>query len=134
MELNELYKIADENHIEVDFFPFQQLVSLSTPDSIAIDVDKLETTSEEKAVLGHELGHCMTGSFYRINTFETRERMEARANRWVIKNLLPWRKLREAVYAGITTPWELAEYFNLPEQFINKSIEYYINACGKSFN
>ena len=133
MELNELYELADKNHIDVDFFPLQQLTSLSTPDSIAINADKLRTTSEEKFVLGHELGHCMTGSFYRINTFETRERIEGRANRWAIKNLLPWKELREAVCAGITTPWELAEYFNLPEQFIKKSVDYYINACGKSF-
>ena len=134
MELHELYDIADENHIDVEYFPLQQLISLSTPDAIAINVDKIETESAEKFVLGHELGHCMTGSFYRINSLETRDRMETRANRWAIRNLLPWPELQEAIGAGIAEPWELAEYFNLPEPFIKDAIEYYINICGKKFD
>ncbi len=72
MNLYELYEIADENAINVDYFPMRQAVSISIPDSIAIDIDKIETCREEKAVLAHELGHCMTGSFYTISTIDNR--------------------------------------------------------------
>lgn len=134
MNLYELYEIADENEIDVDYFPMQSAVSLSTPTSIAIDVDKLDTCKDEKAVLAHELGHCMTGSFYTIGTMDTRGRMEARANGWAIKRLLPFPELNEAVVNGIYETWDLAEYFELPESFIKTAVDYYLNCRGLRFN
>ena len=134
MNLYELYEIADENAINVDYFPKRQAVSISIPDSIAIDIDKIETCREEKAVLAHELGHCMTGSFYTISTIDNRGRMEERANRWAIKTLLPFSKLNEAVVSGIYETYDLADYFELPELFIKTALNYYLNCCGLTFN
>lgn len=134
MNLYELYEIADENAINVDYFPMRQAVSISIPDSIAIDIDKIETCREEKAVLAHELGHCMTGSFYTIGTMETRGRMEARADRWSIKKLLPFSELNEAVEGGIYETWDLADYFELPESFIKTALNYYLNCCELTFH
>ena len=131
MTLYDLYRIADDNQIDVDYFPMTALTSLATPDAIAMDVDKLDSSQEEKAVLGHELGHCMTGSFYRVNSgFETRGRMEARANRWAYEKLLPWEDLQVALRSGITEPWALSEHFELPQWFISRAIDYYVNTCG----
>ncbi len=130
-KLHNLYKIADENKIDVDFFPMNALTSLSTPHAIAMDVDKIRDSREETAILGHELGHCMTGSFYRVNSsLETRERMEERANRWAIEELLPWPDLKKALYSGITEPWDLAEFFDLPQWFIEKAANFYRENCG----
>ena len=134
MNLYELYEIADENAINVDYFPMRQAVSISIPDSIAIDIDKIETCREEKAVLAHELGHCMTGSFYTISTIDNRGRMEERANRWAIKTLLPFSRLNEAVVSGIYETYDLADYFELPELFIKTALNYYLNCCGLTFN
>ncbi len=134
MNLYDLYEIADKNSIDVDYFPMKATASLSTPKSIAIDVDKLSTSKDEKAVLGHELGHCMTGSFYTIGTMDTRGRMETRANRWAIKKLLPFSELNEAVISGIYETWDLAEYFELPESFIKTALDYYLNCCGLKFH
>ena len=64
MNLYELYEIADENAINVDYFPMRQAVSISIPDSIAIDIDKIETCREEKAVLAHELEMCIRDRMY----------------------------------------------------------------------
>ena len=134
MNLQELYETADKNSIDVDYFPMKAAVSLSTPASIAIDVDKLDTSRDEKAVLAHELGHCMTGSFYTIDTLETRGRMESRANRWAIHTLLPFSERNEAVVNGICETWDLAEYFELPESFIKNALFYYLNCRGLSFS
>ena len=134
MNLYELYEIADENAINVDYFPMRQAVSISIPDSIAIDIDKIETCREEKAVLAHELGHCMTGSFYTISTIDNRGRMEERANRWAIKTLLPFSELNEAVVGGIFETYDLADYFELPESFIKTALNYYLNCRGLHFN
>ena len=67
MVLSELYQLAEDNRIEIDYFPMRQAVSLSLPEGfIAMDVDKLMDTADEKACLAHEMGHCLTGSFYNI--------------------------------------------------------------------
>ena len=68
MVLSELYQLAEDNRIEIDYFPMRQAVSLSLPEGfIAMDVDKLMDTADEKACLAHEMGHCLTGSFYNIS-------------------------------------------------------------------
>ena len=125
MDLKKLYTIADGNSIDIDYFPMKKVVSISTFDSVAIDVRKINSTAEETTILGHELGHCMTGSFYQIRTLETKERMEYRANKWAFQMLIPCRDLNEAFENGITETYELAEYFNVTEDFIRKAVFYY---------
>lgn len=125
MKLQKLYDIADGNDIDVDYFPMRQAVSLSTPDSIAMDVRKIHTTKEETVILAHELGHCMTGSFYQINTFETRDRMEHRAFKWAVQTIIPFQELLKQLKSGMTEPYELAEYFNVTEEFMRKAISFY---------
>ena len=125
--LSELYQLAEDNQIEVDYYPMHQAVSLSFPEGwIAIDVDKLRDTAEEKACLAHELGHCLTGSFYNIySSCDIRSKREARAQKWAIRHLIPPQALEEAVAAGFTQPWELAEYFGVPESFVREAEEWY---------
>ncbi|MGI5892483.1 MAG: ImmA/IrrE family metallo-endopeptidase [Bacillota bacterium] len=125
--LLDLYNEAEDKYIDVDYFPTRSLVSFSTAENlIAIDVDKLESTREEKVCLAHEMGHCITGSFYNIySKFDIRQKHENRADRWAIKRLVPLEQLIEAVKTGITETWDLAEYFEVTEQFITKAIEYY---------
>lgn len=127
MILSELYQLAEDNQIEVDYYPMRQATSLSFPEGwIAIDVDKLRDTAEEKACLAHELGHCLTGSFYNIySSCDIRSKREARAQRWAIQHLIPPQALEEAVAAGLTQPWELAEYFGVPESFVREAEEWY---------
>lgn len=125
MTLLSLYDLAAENKIDVYYYPLRHMKSISTPEAIGVDVDMLSSSREEKECLAHELGHCMTGSFYRVNTLETRGRMEERANRWAYKTVLPLSELQEALQNGITEPWELAEYFELPQKFIEKALCYY---------
>ncbi len=127
--LLDLYNEAEEKYIDVDYFPTRSLVSFSTSENlIAIDVDKLESNREEKVHLAHEMGHCVTGSFYNIySPLDIRQRHENRADRWAIKRLIPRKHLIEAFKEGITEIWELAEYFEVTEGFMRKAIEYYKN-------
>jgi len=57
--------------------------------------------------------------------FETRERCEERAKRWTILSLIPEEELEKALKKGYTESWELAEYFDLPEDFVRKAVKYY---------
>lgn len=131
MELSKLYQIADKENIEVDCFDLKKRESLSMMDEdgfcyIAIDPYKLRSTKDERTKLAHELGHCITGSFYNIfATADLRNRHENRADKWAIARLIPYDDLVSAANSGYTERWELAEHFGVTEDFIRKAICYY---------
>lgn len=131
MELLELYQLADEEHIPVYSFDLPQTHSLSLMNNdgscaVAIDPFGLNSTKDETIRLAHELGHCITGSFYnRYSKFDIKEKSEYKANKWAIKKLIPKDKLQAAFEQGYTEPWTLAEYFNVTEEFIIKAVNYY---------
>jgi len=126
----EVYKVIAEEGAVLEEFSLtnREALSILTPDGmfIAVDKDKIGTPEQWIVVTMHEAGHCATGSFYTEKfPFETRRRLEERADRWAIKKLVPEAELNEAVSKGITSPWELAEHFNVTEEFIRKAVEYY---------
>lgn len=127
MHINDLYAIADKNNISVYHFPLgSSIKSMSVPGAIGMDADHIETTAEEQTMLAHELGHCVTGSFYTGNSpHELKAQKEYRANKWAVQTLIPFTELSEAFQNDITDPWELAEYFNVSRDFINFTIKYY---------
>lgn len=127
MTLDELYIYAEDREIEVDDFSMRELVSASFPEGwIAIDTKKIKTKAEEKITLAHEVGHCETGSFYNIHSpYDLREKHERRANVWSYKTLIPHEELLAAIKQGITEIWELAEYFGVPCEFMQKAAEYW---------
>lgn len=127
MTLKELYIYAEDREIEVDDVPMRELVSSSFPENwIAIDTRKIRTRAEEKVTLAHEVGHCETGSFYNVHSpLDLRGKHERRANVWSYKNLIPHEELLAAVKKGITEIWELAEYFDVTCEFMQKAAEYW---------
>ena len=73
MEIAALYDFARQQNIEVVPFPMKENGSMSIQmDSgacvIGMDDSVKEVTARERVHLGHELGHCVTGSFYSIHT------------------------------------------------------------------
>lgn len=132
-KLEELYEYANENGIEVDYFLLHHIKSLSTvldgdKPVIAMDATKISTQAEETVILGHEIGHCETRSFYTKDTDRyTRCRCENKANRWAIEKLIPKRDMLEAINQGHREIWDLAEYFGLPENFVIRAIWLYRN-------
>lgn len=127
-DLAKLYQIATDEKIEVDCFEFGKRESLSLMDDdgicyIAIDPFRLRSTDDERMKLAHELGHCITGSFYNIHaTVDCRQKHENTANKWAIQTLIPIADLEAAVADGYTELWELAERFGVPEDFMRKAI------------
>ena len=93
---------------------------------VAIDVDKIKSSQDEKYIIAHEIGHIETGAFYNIySPLDIRSRHEERADRKAIDTLVPWGELFEAFQCGIREKWELAEYFDVPEALIVKAVGYY---------
>lgn len=134
--LIDLYEYAAHRGIGVFWFSLDSVESLSYMDSdgdcfIAMEPWHIATLAEEKVKLGHELGHCETGSFYNEHaTLDMRKKHEIRANRWAYKKLVPEDELLEAITKGYREPWELAEYFDVTESFLRDALDYYHMQTG----
>lgn len=103
-------------------------VSVQLPDGqCGIGVDRRGMTDAvEKSLLGHELGHCETGSFYsRYTKVDCIARHENRADKWAVEKLIPEDALDAAVAAGHTDLWDLAEYFGVTEALMKKAVCWY---------
>lgn len=127
MTLLDLYQRAEQEGVDVDYFPMREVISFSLPEGlIAMDVDKMKNSQEEKAFLAHELGHIETGSFYNVYSgLDVRGKHERRADKQAIKMLVPKDELDKAVREGCTELWELADYFDVPCEFMEKAILLY---------
>lgn len=130
--LQGLYETADGLGLQICYFPMGQLTAISTPDGfIGMDVDKLENAAEEAVCLAHEMGHCLTGSFYTVESSLCQQRRcEERADRWAMGRLVPLEELKGLLECGVTRPDELAEHFGVPEQFLRKCVQFYKEAKG----
>lgn len=133
VDLSKLYQLAEDENIEVDCFDLKKREALSMMDDngdcyIAINPYKLRSTQDERVKFAHELGHCITGSFYNIYaTVDHRQRHENRADKWAVRKLIPKDELECAVAAGYTEIWELAERFGVTEHFMQKAVCFYMN-------
>ena len=133
METANLYELARQQNIEVLTYPMPQCGSMSvmTPVGqcyIGIDPDIQDGGVQERVHLLHEIGHCITGSFYnRYAAIDHRRRHENRADRWAIQYQIPVDALDDAIAAGCTELWELAERFGVTEDFIRKAVCCYVH-------
>ena len=95
---------------------------------IGIDKTVQDGGAAERVHMIHEIGHCVTGSFYnRYAAVDSRQRHENRADKWAIKKLVPVDELDTAIAEGCTEVWELAERFGVTEEFIRKAVCYYVH-------
>ena len=110
--------------------PCVSSVALKMGEGMYIGIDRAKLTAErERAVhLAHELGHCATDSFYCIySPLVTRDRLERRASVWAIEHTIPKKALERAIESGTREEWELAELFEVTEEFMHAALEYYKN-------
>lgn len=122
-----LYRLAEKQNIPVLRHPMPRCGSMSllTEGGCVIGMDEqvCDGGARERVHLSHELGHCMTGSFYNVySPHDLRRRHENRADKWAIRRLIPVRALDDAISAGCTTLWELAEHFGVTEAFMRKAV------------
>lgn len=132
MEIKKLYQIAEQNNIIIEESCPEKLVSLSlrfSDRSMLIALSKLTAAPKGTTRLecfAHELGHCMTDSFYRgYSPFELRTKHEYTANKWAIHKLIPFSALVRAGEKGCRELYQFAEYFDVSEAFIQKAIDYH---------
>ncbi|MBQ4111113.1 MAG: ImmA/IrrE family metallo-endopeptidase [Clostridia bacterium] len=129
-KLNQIYdEIKNDKAINIYDYKMKDLdaatIEIDKNYGIFVDYSKLTNQHEEFMRVAHELGHCKTGSTHFMNSpLEIIEKHEYKANKWIVNKLLPLEEIKKAGKKGITEISDLAEYFDLPEEFIRLS--YYI--------
>ena len=124
MTLFRLFQLAEQFGTEIDYFAMRDTKSLALPQGwIALDTDHIKSTKEAKVCLAHEMGHIETNSFYNVHSnLDVRRKHENRADKWAIQQLIPETELDEAVANGHTEIWDLADYFDVTEEFMKKTV------------
>ena len=131
--LPELYGLAEKQNIPILRYPLPEnsSMSLQLPGGaqfIGMDDGAADGGAQERVHLSHELGHCLTGSFYNIHAAaDLRARHENRADKWAIRRLIPVAALDDAIASGHTDLWDLADYFGVTESFLKKALCLYVH-------
>ena len=132
METSALYRQAELQGIPIFTLDIPENGSMCIQTDlrcyIGIDYSVLVDEASQRVHLAHELGHCETGAFYnRWTALDIRQKHENCADKWAIKKLVPKDELDKAVENGHTEIWDLAEHFNVTEDFMRKAVCWYKN-------
>ena len=138
-ELSHFYDYCKKNNVDV--IPYMGMPSQGatirdgSDMAIFLDFSRIRTTRQLRGTCLHEQGHTATGALHKVSSpYETVERSEYRANRWAAEHYLTVQDFCEAFAVGYSEPWQLAEYFDLPEQDIKKALSYWTERKGIDFN
>jgi hypothetical protein len=98
--------------------------------TIAID-KKIDTSAEKKCILAEELGHHYTSYGNILDQSNINNiKQEKRARNWAYEKLVGIISLVNAFERGIRNKYELAEYLNITEDFLNEAINHYREKYG----
>lgn len=93
---------------------------------IFLNYNNFINSADEFRVLSHEYGHCKTGATHKLySPYQLIEQHEYRANRAAVLEFLPFDKLLDAAENGCTEVWQIAEYLNMPNEFVALAIDVY---------
>lgn len=122
----------DINKQNIYLFPYNigskksVTIEMNCKYAIFADFFQMGSIAEIKKALAHEIGHCATGCTHKVSSpLDLIAKHEYKANRWAIERYMPFEELQLAIAQGYTEKWQLAEYFDFPEEFIKKTLNYY---------
>lgn len=135
-ELSKLYNDLEQRRIKLftEDIGFTDAASIEMNGEYGIFLDPscFRTIKTYKECLAHELGHCATGCTHKVSSpLDLVAKHEYKANRWAIEQYVPFEDLQTAFKQGYSEVWQLAEYFDLPESFIKRAVDYYFIARDK---
>ena len=107
-----------------------KMKGLYVDNTITINTN-LDTEAEKKCVLAEELGHHFTsyGNIMDLSKIKNRKQ-ERRARAWAYDRLIGITGLINAYKHGCRNRYEIAEYLNVSEQFLEEAITYYNEKYG----
>ena len=138
-ELSDFYSYCRENQVQV--IPFVGVpapgatIRDGTKYAVFLDFTQIPTTRQLRGVCCHEMSHVATGALHKVSSpYELVERSEYRANRYMAQRFLTVDAFREAFQAGCRELWQLAEWFDLPQEDVENALRYWTQCRGIHFN
>ncbi|MDR7870348.1 MAG: ImmA/IrrE family metallo-endopeptidase [Tissierellaceae bacterium] len=123
---NEGIEIYESNYIG-------KLKGLYVDNTITIN-SGIKDKKEKVCILAEELGHYHTSYGNIVDQSDIRNRKQERfARAWSYKKLVGITKLIKAFESGVSNRYELAEFLNVTEEFIEEALEYYKQKYGLYF-
>ena len=138
-ELSDFFVYCKSHQVDVIPYPNAPRPGITIRDgeyyAVFLDFARIQSARLLKGVCYHELGHVATGALHKVSSpFELVERSEYRANRWAAEHFLTAEDFREAFASGCAELWQLAEYFDLPENDIRNALVYWTERRGIDLN
>lgn len=129
MDLETLLDDADAEGLTIKERPFRAYDGLLKGKSIYLR--KGMSASEKKCVLAEELGHHHTtvGNILDMTDISNRKQ-ERQARMWGYDKLIGLRRLIEAYEHGCRNRYELAEYMEVTDEYLQECIECYREKYG----
>lgn len=126
----QLLDTADKQNIIVKEKPLTENDGLICRNRIAIR-SSLPTTKEKTCVLAEELGHYYTtaGDIIDLNDANNRKQ-ELRARVWGYNQLIGPAGLIQAFEHGCRNRYEIAEYLDITEEYLEEALKYYRSKYG----
>lgn len=112
-------------------FKSSKLKGLYIDGVITINTLESPTSIEKRCILAEELGHHHTSSGIILDQSRVLNRQqENKARAWAYEKLVPLTKIVQAHKAGIRNRFELAEYLDVTETFLDAAIKRYKEKHG----
>lgn len=132
MELKQIEDLIYERNITLikDDIPSNKMKGLYFDNTIIYD-RSLCTSAEKACVLAEELGHYETsaGDILDYSTVNSKKQ-ERKARLWAADRLISFEDFIEASRQGIRNRYELAEFLNVTEEFLQESIQMWKEKYG----
>lgn len=112
-------------------FSNPKLKGLYVDGVITLNLLAVSTQTEKHCILAEELGHYYTSSGIILDQKSLMNRkQEKRARNWAYEKLVPLTKIVQAHRVGIRNRFELAEYLDITESFLDAAINRYKEKYG----
>lgn len=105
---------------------------IETPSIEMILINRnIKNTKERKCILAEEYGHYKKTVGHIFDQTSTHNvKQECIARRWAYEKIIPLSFIIRARLEGITNAFELSEYLEVTEEFVNLSLTYYKDKYG----
>lgn len=122
MSIDVILEIIEKENIKIEWLNLKYFTGLYVKiedENIIVLNNNLRDTQKIKLILLHELGHFFTGTIYHQGmNYLYKNKCEYKALRWATTFLMPKSEIEKAIRKGVIEIWELAEYFDVPEEWV----------------
>lgn len=131
MDYEELLKDAENDGIIVKEKKFASHASALTKGNKILINNSLKTLNKKSCALAEELGHYHTtvGNILKLKSVSD-HKQEIIARNWAYRKLVGLVSIISAYKNGARNIYDIADYLNVTEEFLNSAIEYYKKKYG----